>query len=85
MSGELKFWGGHHHMCTTRMSHTPDDGVVNGDCRFHDHENLFALGSSVFTTTGCANPTFTIGALAIRLAHHLAANERFAPASLAPV
>ncbi len=28
-------------------------------------------GSSVFPTSGCANPTFTIVALAIRLAEHL--------------
>ncbi len=71
MRGESRFWGGHHHMCTTRMSASPDDGVVNSDCRFHEHENLYALGSSVFRGSATVNPTFTIGALAIRLAHHL--------------
>lgn len=73
LHGELRLWGGHHHMCTTRMSRTPDEGVVDRNCRFHDHENLYALGSSVFASSGIANPTFTIGALAIRLADHLSA------------
>jgi choline dehydrogenase-like flavoprotein len=34
-------------------------------------ENLFIAGSSVFPTEGFANPTFTIAALALRLAEHL--------------
>lgn len=74
--GEISCWGGHHHMCTTRMSRSPEDGVVNSDCRAHDHENLFVLGSSTFSTSGSANPTFTIGALAVRLAAHLSASPR---------
>ncbi len=74
--GEISCWGGHHHMCTTRMSDSPADGVVNSNCRVHDHDNLFVLGSSTFSTSGCANPTFTIGALAVRLAAHLSGNPR---------
>ncbi len=63
--------GGPHHIGTTRMSFAPSSGVVNSDCRVHSVENLYIAGSSVFTTGGHANPTFTIVALALRLAEHL--------------
>jgi choline dehydrogenase-like flavoprotein len=63
--------GGPHHIGTTRMSFSPRDGVVNSDCRLHSVENLYIAGSSLFTTGGHANPTFTIVALALRLAEHL--------------
>ncbi len=62
----------HHHMGTTRMSSGPADGVVDGDLRVHGAENLYVVGPSVFPTGGCANPTLTAVALALRLADHLA-------------
>jgi choline dehydrogenase-like flavoprotein len=34
---------------------------------------VYAAGASVFPTSGCANPTYTIAALSIRLARHLEA------------
>jgi choline dehydrogenase-like flavoprotein len=49
----------------------PHDGVVDIDCRVHGVDNLFIAGSSVFPTTGHANPTLTIVALAVRLADTL--------------
>lgn len=60
-----------HHMGTTRMATTPQEGVVDSNCRVFDVENLFVAGSSVFPTGGRSNPTLTIVALAIRLAHYL--------------
>lgn len=63
--------GGYHHMGTTRMGADASTGVVNSDCRVFTTANLFVAGSSVFTTGGCANPTLTIVALALRLAKHL--------------
>lgn len=60
-----------HHMGTTRMQDDPTLGVVNRDCRVHSVDNLFVAGASVFPTTGVANPTLTLAALAIRLADHL--------------
>lgn len=53
------------------MSDDPADGVVNADCRMHELPNLYVAGSSVFPTSGWANPTFTIVALALRMAEHL--------------
>jgi choline dehydrogenase-like flavoprotein len=68
---ETEILGGHHHMGTTRMSHSPKDGVVDSDCRVHGLDNLYVAGSSVFPTVGYANPTLTIVALAVRLAAKL--------------
>ena len=63
--------GARHHMGTTRMHVDPRRGVVDADCRVHGIANLYVAGSSVFPTSGAANPTFTIVALALRLARHL--------------
>ncbi|MHC4942550.1 MAG: GMC oxidoreductase [Planctomycetota bacterium] len=60
-----------HHMGTTRMGDDPRFSVVNADLRLHSVENVFLAGGSVFPTSGCANPTFTMVALSIRLAEHL--------------
>lgn len=63
--------GGYHHMGGTRMSSNPLGGVVDANCRVHGYENLFVAGSSVFPTSGWANPTMTAVALALRLGDHL--------------
>lgn len=60
-----------HHIGTTRMSTDTRHGVVNTDCRVHGLQNLYVAGSSVFPTAGSDLPTFTIVALAIRLAEHV--------------
>lgn len=60
-----------HHMGGTRMSASPETGVVNADLRVHDLDNLYIGGSSVFPTGGYANPTLTIVQLSLRLAEHL--------------
>lgn len=60
--------GGYHHMGTTRMSDSPRTGVTDRDGRVHGVENLYVAGSSVFPTSGWANPTLTIAALALMTA-----------------
>ena len=62
---------GGHHIGTARMSADRRTGVVDADCRVHGTANLFVAGSAVFSTSGQANPTLTIVALALRLATHL--------------
>jgi choline dehydrogenase-like flavoprotein len=63
--------GGGHHMGTTRMHEDPRQGVVDASCRVHGVANLWVAGSAVFATSGSADPTLAIVALAIRLADHL--------------
>ena len=60
-------------MGATRMGDDPATSVVDRDCRVHGVDNVWIAGGSVFPTSGCANPTFTLVALAIRLAEHLRA------------
>lgn len=63
--------GNYHQVGGTRMGSTPATGVVDGEGRVHGYANLFVAGSSVFPTSGWANPTLTIIALAMRLSDHL--------------
>jgi choline dehydrogenase-like flavoprotein len=62
----------HHLMGTTMMGSDPKTSVTDAQCRTHDHKNLFVVSSSVFPTGGCANPTLTIAALALRAAEEIA-------------
>lgn len=61
----------YHPAGTTRMARRPEDGVVDADCQVFGVHGLFIAGSSVFPTSGAANPTLTIVALALRLAERL--------------
>jgi choline dehydrogenase-like flavoprotein len=62
---------GKHHIGTTRMHEDPKKGVLDADCKVHGVANLFIAGSSMFPSSGQANPMLTIVALAIRLADHI--------------
>jgi choline dehydrogenase-like flavoprotein len=64
--------GGDHHMGTTRMADSPARGVTDTFGRVHGLDNLYIAGSSLFPTSGWANPTLTIVALAMRTADRLA-------------
>lgn len=56
----------HHLMGTARMGQDYRYAVADSHGRTHDHRNLFLLGSALFPTSGTANPTLTIAALALR-------------------
>ena len=64
-------FGGYHLMGTTRMSTSPEEGVVDPDCRVHGVDNLWIVGPSVFPTYGSANPGMTAVALTLRSAEKL--------------
>ena len=65
---------GLHHMCTTRMSEGSSEGVVDLNQKVFGIDNLYIAGSSVFSSSGEVNPTFTIVQMTLRLAEHL--NEK---------
>jgi choline dehydrogenase-like flavoprotein len=64
---------GGHHIGTVRMGVSPRTSVLDAECRVHGMSNLWVAGSAAFPTSGQANPTLTIVALALRLAHRLKA------------
>lgn len=64
---------GYHHMGVTRMAESAERGVVDKNCQVFGTDNLFIAGSSVFPTSGWANPTLTIMAMSVRLGDHLKA------------
>jgi choline dehydrogenase-like flavoprotein len=53
------------------MHADPRQGVVDPSCRVHGVRDLYVTGGSVFPTSGAANPTLTVVALAMRLADSL--------------
>jgi choline dehydrogenase-like flavoprotein len=62
---------GYHQTGTTRMSASPDDGVVTRNLNVHGLEDLCIASTSVFPTSSQANPTLTGVAFAVRLAERL--------------
>jgi hypothetical protein len=95
--GELEYWfppqalpdairnmskDGIHQSGTTRMADTPDKGVVDANLKLWGASNIYVCSSSVFPTSGQANPTFLLGAFAARLAAHLANPGKINLASL---
>ena len=66
---------GAHHLGTARMADDPARGVVDPNLQVFGMANLFICDGSVFPTAGCANPSFTIVALGLRLAEHLLSRD----------
>lgn len=63
--------GNDHTMGGCVMGDDPATSVVDRDLRTHDHPNLYICDASVFASSGGAQPSQTIMALATRLADHL--------------
>jgi len=61
-----------HVMGTLRMGADSATSVVDPTGCFHDLDNLYACDGSVFPTSSGYNPTLTIMAVALRIAHGLA-------------
>lgn len=60
---------------STRLSTNPKMGVVDVNLEIHGVKGIFVAGSSVFPTSGAANPTLMIVAMSIRLAEWLKATH----------
>lgn len=85
-AGKLEYWydssslfdaikqmsrDGIHQSGTTRISKNSNEGVVDTNLKVWGTQNIFVCSSSVFPTSSQANPTFLLGAFAVRLAKHL--------------
>lgn len=60
-----------HPMGTMRMGNDPRTSATDVYGRVHGLDNLFVGGAALYPTGGCANPTLTLHALALRTADHL--------------
>lgn len=60
-----------HTMGGAIMGRDPETSVADANGAAHDIPNLHLAGSSLFPSTGVANPTFTINALAAKSAAHM--------------
>jgi choline dehydrogenase-like flavoprotein len=56
-----------HLLGTARMGDDPATSVVDSYGKAHDVDNLYIADGSIFVTSGSANPTCTISALALRV------------------
>lgn len=56
-----------HLLGTARMGADPASSVVDSYGKTHDVDNLYIADGSIFVTSGSANPTCTIAALALRV------------------
>jgi choline dehydrogenase-like flavoprotein len=63
-----------HLMGGTIMGTGAANSVVNSYGQTHEVPNLYVAGPGIFATAGASNPTYTIFALSLRGAEHLAAN-----------
>ncbi len=69
-----------HVMGTLRMGTDASTSVVDGTGRFWDVQNLYACDGSVFPTSSGWNPTLTIIAVALKIAHGIAGTSPTAAA-----
>lgn len=70
-----------HMMGGTRMGADPSTSVVDSSLKVHGIRNLSVASCSVFPSGGSSNPTFTMMALALRLADRLQADRGIAISS----
>jgi len=63
-----------HLLGTARMGDDPTTSVVDSYGKAHDVDNLYLADGSIFVTSGSANPTCTISALALRVGKKVVEN-----------
>tara|TARA_A100000164_G_C21932171_1_gene786231 strand:+ start:182 stop:1567 length:1386 start_codon:yes stop_codon:yes gene_type:complete len=66
-----KIFVGLHPSCTTSIGKNKSEGCVDSNLKLFDYDNIYVSGSSVFSTNGFTNPTWTIMSLSYRLSEYL--------------
>jgi choline dehydrogenase-like flavoprotein len=62
----------YHPMSTARMAGDPSAGVVDGDGRVFNYDNLYVADASIIPSTTIVNPQLTINALSLMVAWRIA-------------
>ncbi len=60
-----------HAVGTARFGHDPNACVLDAQCKLHGLSNLYVVDGSFMPTSGGVNPSLTIAANALRVAHHI--------------
>lgn len=60
-----------HQVGTCVFGKNKDKSVLNLHCQAHDHDNLYVVDGSFFSSSSAVNPGLTIMANAIRIGEHL--------------
>ncbi|MCE2451215.1 MAG: GMC family oxidoreductase, partial [Candidatus Latescibacteria bacterium] len=60
-----------HAIGTLRCATTPEEGVLDVDCRYWDSDNLYVSDGSFMPSSGGVNPSLTIAANALRVAERI--------------
>ena len=68
---DLGISGVSHQMGTLKFGTDPKASVLDVNCKAHDLDNLYAVDSSFFVSSGAFNPSLTIMANALRVGKHL--------------
>ena len=63
-----KFNANNHIMGGAIMGKDPKDSVTNGECRAHDHANLWLPGGATMPSASVVNTTLSMAALGLRAA-----------------
>jgi choline dehydrogenase-like flavoprotein len=74
-----QYRGAGHVIGTYRMGNDAKNSVVDAMQKSHDHANLYLVGSGTFPTTGTANPTLTVTAMALRTADAILSELKASP------
>ena len=60
-----------HAVGTLRCATTPEEGVLDVDCRYWDSDNVYVSDGSFMPSSGGVNPSLTIAANALRVAERI--------------
>lgn len=71
MKPTMMSWRADHAACLTRMSDSPETGVVDKNLKIFGTDNLYVLSNASFSSLGAVNPTLTLTALSLRLSDYL--------------
>jgi len=77
---DLGISGVSHQAGTLKFGNDPRTSVLDVNCKAHDLDNLYAVDSSFFVSSGAFNPSLTIIANALRVGDHLLEKLKGKPA-----